>query len=221
MSKKNSNQWVFSIISAVVAIIAIVIVYIAYLLLSPPEADNNDVILVQENNNGITVIEPARPMSDFTLTNQFDEAIQLSDLIGKPILLSFGFTHCPDVCPITLGEMRAIHEELGEQADNINFLFISVDGARDTPEVLAQYFETLRVDSFMIGMTGTEEDIRAASEAYAVYITINEPDENGFYLVDHTAGMYLLEADGNWIRRYTFGTESSIITEDVRRVLGS
>src|SRR5690606_4994054 len=99
--KENSNRGLFTFIGIIVAAIAVVLVYIAYLFLSEPS-----IVLAPEVDNfsGITRIEPAQAMPDFSLSNQNGETISLSDLYGKPILLTFGFTHCPDVCPITLGE---------------------------------------------------------------------------------------------------------------------
>lgn len=220
MKKNSSNQWLFTLISIVVAAIALVAVYIAYLMLMPSDRSDNELVNVSEYNNGIIVIDPPRPMPDFRLINQLGEDIQLGDLGGKPILFSFGFTHCPDVCPATLNDMRSIHEKLGEQADTIQFLFISVDGKRDSPEALAAYFKTLRVDSFLMGMTGSEDDVRAASESYGVQFILHEPDEFGNYTVEHTAGMFLLDSNRNWIRRYTFGIETTEIAENLQEIFG-
>lgn len=218
MSENRSNQWLFAIIGIVGAAIILVGIYIGYLLLTTPDDSDSDFDIVA-GSDGVTVIEPPQAMPDFTLTNQFDEAIQLSDLDGQHVLMSFGFTHCPDICPTTLGDMRSIHERLGEQAENIHFVFMSVDGERDTPEVLAEYFQTLRVDSFLIGMTGTEEDVRTAIEPYGGEFILGETDEFGNYQVQHTAGMFLLDQNSNWIRRYTFGTSITRIVEDLREVL--
>jgi protein SCO1/2 len=215
---KGKNSWLVYLVGTLTGAIVLVVVYITYLLLSTPQ--QTPIILTpQAADNGVTAIEPPLPMSDFTLTDQHNKAIQLSDLAGKPTLLTFGFTHCPDVCPITLGEMRSIHEALGTEADTLNFVFISVDGERDTPDILRDYFELLRVDNFLMGMTGTPEAVRELSAEYGVEFIYNEADENGNYDVSHTAGMFLLDANRNWMRRYTYGTPAQVIAADIEPLL--
>lgn len=218
VSENRSNQWLFAIVGIVIAAIFLVSIYIGYLLLTTPDNSESEFDIVV-GSDGVTVIEPPQAMPDFTLTSQSNETIQLSDLGGQLVLMSFGFTHCPDVCPTTLGDMRSIHEKLGEQADNVHFVFMSVDGERDTPKVLAEYFQTHRVDTFLIGMTGSEEDVRAAIEPYGGEFLLGEPDDFGNYQVQHTAGMFLLDRDRNWIRRYTFGTSITRIVEDLQDVI--
>jgi protein SCO1/2 len=209
-----SKRGLVLILSFLLTAILVVLVYIAFLLLpnNTPEADITQM-------NPITVIEPPQPMPDFTLTNQNGEAISLSSLSGKPVLLTFGFTHCPDVCPITLGEMRAINRSLDNRSDDIHYVFITVDGGRDTPEVLTNYFTTLRLEDFMIGMTGTESEIRDMGIPYGLDFAYGEVDALGNYAVEHTAGMFLLDSEGQWIRRYTYGMPSQDIVSDIREVL--
>ena len=215
---KSRNSWLVYLVGTLTGAIVLVAVYIAYLLFTTPQPTPL-IITPEAISNGITVIEPPLPMSDFTLTDQQNEPIQLSDLGGKPTLLTFGFTHCPDVCPITLGEMRNIHEALGVSAEKLNFVFISVDGGRDTPDVLRDYFELLRVDNFLVGMTGTPEAVRELGAEYGVEFIYNEADENDNYDVSHTAGMFLLDANQNWIRRYTYGTLAQVIAADIEPLL--
>jgi protein SCO1/2 len=215
---KGRNTWLVYLVGSITGAIVLVVAYIAYLILSTPQ--QTPIILTpQAASNGITAIEPPLPMSDFTLTDQFGEPIQLSDLAGKPTLLTFGFTHCPDICPITLGEMRNIHELLGAEAEKLNFVFISVDGERDTPDMLRDYFELLQVDNFLVGMTGTPEAVRELGTEYGVEFFYSETDENGNYDVSHTAGMFLLDANQNWIRRYTYGTLAQVIAADIEPLL--
>jgi protein SCO1/2 len=215
---KGRNTWLVYLVSSLTGAIVLVVVYIAYLLFTTPQPTPL-IITPEAMSNGITAIEPPLLMSDFTLTDQHNEPIQLSNLDGKPTLLTFGFTHCPDVCPITLGEMRNIHELLGANADNLNFVFISVDGERDTPDILRDYFELLHVDSFLVGMTGTPEAVRELGTEYGVEFFYGETDENGNYDVSHTAGMFLLDTNQNWIRRYTYGTLAQVIAADIEPLL--
>lgn len=218
------NIWLIALIGLLLASIALVIAYIAYLLLTIPESTTtitNVSLTPDDVYNGITAIEPPIESPDFTLTNQHNESINLSDLAGKPTLITFGFTHCPDICPITLSEMRTIHSSLGAQADDINYVFISVDGERDTPAVLRAYFELVQVDDFLVGMTGTPDVVRAIGETYGVDFIHHPPDENGNYNVDHTAGMFLLDSEGHWMRRYAYATTAALLVENIQSVLAS
>lgn len=97
---------------------------------------------------GITALDQV--VSDFTLVNQKGEETRLSDLQGKLIVLSFGYTHCPDVCPITLAQFGRVRNLLGEDAEQVQFVFISVDGTRDTPERLAQYLPVFNADCHIV-----------------------------------------------------------------------
>ena len=217
MKNKQGGRLVFSLIGSLVAVIVIVAIYIAYLVFSTP-----DTVYAPEfalDDDGITDITPPLTIPDFTLTDENNTSISLSDLSGKPTLITFGFTHCPDVCPITLGEMRTIHEELGTIADDINYIFVSVDGERDTPEVLDTYFTTLRVNDFMRAMTGSEEELRAFTEPFGVEFIYNEADRFGNYTVDHTAGIFLLDAEQNWVRRYRYGIQNYLIVDDIQAFL--
>ena len=207
-----NKRGLFAVLGFFIAAILIVLAYIVYLMTDSTNTNPEDNQL-----NPITVLEPPMPMPDFTLTNQQGENISLSELRGKAVLLTFGFTHCPDVCPITLGEMRMIHAALG--SENLQYVFITVDGERDTPEVLADYFETLRVDNFMIGMTGTEAELREMGVPYGLDFRYDEADTLGNYNVEHTAGTFLLNSEGQWIRRYTYGMEREDIIADLREVL--
>jgi len=169
--------------------------------------------------SGITYIEPARTMPDFTLTDQRGQAFSLHDLRGQPTLISWGFTNCPDICPLTLSDYRRMYDDLGEDGARVNFVFISVDGARDTPEALASMFSRLRVENFVRGLTGPHEDVMRIGADYGVQARFNPPNERGFYTVDHTGGSFLLDAEGRWVARYTFGVDRAAILTDLRRLL--
>lgn len=173
----------------------------------------------EDDFTGVEPIDPPRQMPDFTLTGTNGEPLSLYDLPEQPTILFFGFTHCPDICPITLGEAHAMYDALGDQGDDVTFVFISVDGNRDTPEALASYFEVRQVDDFAVGMTGDPEDVRRIGGDYGVRFVYNEADENGNYSVDHTSSMFLLDANREWIRKYAFGTDRDLIVQDLESVL--
>src|SRR5581483_9210577 len=104
---------------------------------------------------------------EFILTNQHGEAARSTDFRGRIMLVFFGFTHCPDICPVTVSTLSKAMALLGGQADSVAPIFISVDPERDTPQVMKDYLSNF--DKHMIGLTGTPEQVRQVTEAYKVY----------------------------------------------------
>jgi protein SCO1/2 len=193
-------------------------------LLSSPQAEpvQGGVAFVQDNEfDGVTEIDPPRLMPDFTLTDQTGAPLSLRELQGKPTLITFGFTHCPDICPLTLNEFRRIARNLGDDSQRVNFVFISVDGNRDTPQRLQNFFETQRVDEFVIGLTGSPDEVRRSGVDYGLNFVYSEPDATGAYTVDHSAGMFLLDSDNHWIKRYAFSTDIALIQRDIEARLNA
>ncbi len=167
---------------------------------------------------GVTALDQI--VSDFTLINQKGEETRLSDLQGKLTVLSFGYTHCPDVCPITLAQFGRVRNLLGEDAAQVQFVFISVDGARDTPERLAQYLPVFNAD--ILGLTGEDAVIRTIISEYGGEYTLNNAGglrEN--YTVDHTASKFLIDADGHWRRIYGYNLAPDVIAADIQSLLSN
>jgi protein SCO1/2 len=125
----------------------------------------------------------------FTLTDQNGNTVTQADVITGPTLLYFGYTFCPDVCPLDNARNAEATDILEERGIGVTPVFISVDPARDTPDVLQSYTENLHPR--MIGLTGSEDQIRAATEAYKAYFRI-QPASDEFYLVDHSTFTYLV-----------------------------
>ena len=132
----------------------------------------------------------------FTLTDQDGKTITDQDLRGKPFLVFFGFTHCPDVCPTTLFDVSEVMRKLGNDADRTAALFISVDPERDTPSALKDYLSNF--DPHLRGATGNLDTIAAVAKAYRVYYK-KVPTENGDYTMDHTAIVYLMDKNGHFV----------------------
>lgn len=219
--KKNDSttRLLYGIIGVLIVGIIGISLYIVFDRLTAPEDTNATFSVVEVDEfDGTTQIDPPRAMPDFTLTNQDSELTSLSDLQGKYVLMTFGYTHCPDVCPLTLNEFRRIRESLGDLADHVEFVFISVDGTRDTPEAIKQYFDTRKLDGF-IGLTGDEVDLQKLGVDYGLFFEIGEDTSQGGYLVDHTAGSYLLDPAGRWIMRYQFGILPSLIIDDLEEFI--
>ncbi|GAB4574096.1 MAG: SCO family protein [Anaerolineae bacterium] len=168
---------------------------------------------------GGEVIDPPRQIPDFTLVTQDGEPFRFSDLAGKPALLYFGYTHCPDVCPLTLAEMRQAAEILGPHANDITLVFVSVDGQRDTPERLRQFLPQFGVD--ILGLTTTDPDeLEAATKAFDVYYELEDvEDTQAGYLVAHTASTFLVDAAGQLRMIFAYRTPPSLLAEGLLAVL--
>ncbi len=168
-------------------------------------------------SSGATVYDPPRALRDFTLTTQSSERLSLSDLRGRMGLLFFGFTHCPDVCPTTLLEFKRVKQALGDDANEVAFVFISVDGVRDTPEVLARYLADFDPD--FIGLTGDEVYLRQIGADYDLFFERREMGSEGGYTVDHTASSFLIDREGRLVMKFAFGTEPEAIAAAIRERL--
>jgi len=180
----------------------------AYLFLA--ERNVNEVP-VQVNPVGHSV---NRPLTDFTLIANNGEPLSLSDLHGKYVLLTFGYTHCPDVCPTTMLEFRRIKQALGERASDFMFVFISVDEQRDTPDLLDRFIQ--RFDPDFIGLQGEASILdQIAAEYDLSYGTRPNPDFEDGYLVDHTASKFLISPDGTLIRIYAFADDAKDIAAEL------
>jgi protein SCO1/2 len=133
----------------------------------------------------------------------------------------FGYTHCPDVCPLTMLNYKKIKESLGEQADQITFVFISVDGERDTPEVMKDYLG--RFDPAFIGLTGDEETLLRMGGDYDLRFakSVDPSGSTENYLVEHNSTTYLIDKDGKLVALYLYGTEADVIAEDIQARLAA
>lgn len=164
-----------------------------------------------------TVLDPPKDVADFTLTDQRGESFTLSELRGKAVLLFFGYTNCPDVCPTTLSEFKRVKQELGDDADRVAFVFVSVDGARDTPERLAAYVGAF--DPSFIGLTGDDVSIRSIAQDYGVFFQRQTYANDANYLVDHTASTFVVGPEGRLRVVIRYGTDPTIVALRVRAVL--
>lgn len=164
-----------------------------------------------------TLIEPPTPLTDFTLPSSAGAPLGLADLRGKPTLIFFGFTHCPDICPTTLADFKQAKEALGPDGERVNFVLISVDPARDTPEVLASYVQNF--DPAFIGLQGEEATLRRISRDYGLYYQAQPAAADGSYDVQHSSAIYLADAEGRLRVVYSYGTPADTYVGDLRRLL--
>lgn len=131
---------------------------------------------------------------DFQLTDHNGHPRSLSDFRGKVVAVFFGFTHCPDVCPTTLAELAQTVRRLGERGDEIQVLFITVDPARDTQKVLAQYVPAF--DPRFLGLYGDPATTAKVAAAYKVFFAPQPPNASGNYTVDHSAAIFVIDRRG-------------------------
>ncbi|MFC5586929.1 SCO family protein [Nitratireductor kimnyeongensis] len=151
----------------------------------------------------------------FTLVGEDGETVTEADFRGKPTAIFFGFTFCPDVCPTTLFELSGLIEALGPDADKLNYAFVSVDWERDGPEDLARY--TSSFDDRIKGLSGTQEQIESVTQAYRVYYK-KVPTAEGEYTIDHTASVYLMDADGGFVGTLSYGEAHDSMLEKLKRL---
>jgi protein SCO1/2 len=163
------------------------------------------------------VIDPPARAPEIEMHDQFGGPFILGEQTGKVNLIFFGYTHCPDVCPSTLADFKYIHSGLGEAAAKVNFIFISVDPARDTPEHLTSYLAGF--DPAIIGLTGTDAQFEQVVNGYGVYAEFQEPDEAGEYLVDHTARIFVVDGMGNLRLTFPFGVNRDAMLDDINRLI--
>lgn len=164
-----------------------------------------------------SLIDPPAPAPDFELIDQHGQPYRLSDQKGKVVLIFFGYTHCPDVCPVTLTDFKQIKAQLGNQSKDVAFLFVTADPERDTTEQLKKYLENF--DSDFIGLTQERSLLEPVWKDYGVFQAKVESDDPDNYLVDHSARTYTIDKNGNLRLTYLFGTSSEVIAEDVVHLL--
>ena len=150
----------------------------------------------------------------FKLTDQNGKTITDTDLKGHPFLVFFGFTHCPDVCPTALADISDIFDKLGPDADNVNALFVTVDPERDTPQALKDYLSSF--NPRLIGVGGDADALAAVAKAYRVYYK-KVPLKDGDYTMDHTAIVYLMDKNGQFVAPFSLKRRPEEAAADLRR----
>ena len=163
-------------------------------------------------------IDPPKPMAGFTLQS-VDGPRSLDDFRGKPVILYFGYTSCPDICPTTLAQLKLALEKIGEEkARQMQVIFVSVDYRRDTPEKVDGYVKNFRPD--FLGLTGSQAEIDQATREFGIYYQLADPDpETGSYLVDHTTRLLFLDASGALVMTWPYETQVNELASDLENLL--
>jgi protein SCO1 len=152
----------------------------------------------------------------FRLVDQNGKPFTDQDMRGKPYLVFFGFTHCPDICPTTLFEMSQLMRKLGPDADRAGALFITVDPGRDTPAIVKDYLASF--DPHLRGLTGDQAAIDQAVKDYRVYAK-KVPLQGGDYTMDHTAIVYLMDKDGQFVAPFDLQRSADVEATELRRYM--
>ena len=155
--------------------------------------------------------------ADFTLMSSSGQRVSLDDFRGKLVVLYFGYTFCPDVCPATLVEIAGAMDILGEDAEKVQTIMISVDPERDTPEQLAEY--VAHFDTSFLGVTGTLEEVAEVATLYGIFYEKHEGTAASGYLIDHTATVMVVDEDGYLKLLLPFGTTAQEIADDLAYLL--
>lgn len=154
----------------------------------------------------------------FTAINHKGETVTEKSFIGKYMLVFFGYTYCPDVCPTQLQVMTAALQQLGPLADKITPVLVSIDPERDTADVLANYVSNF--DERLVGLTGSPQQIAAIAKAYRVYYAKAENKAApADYLMDHTSIIYLMAADGSFLKHFSYTTDAKALSDGIKQVI--
>jgi len=154
----------------------------------------------------------------FSLVGADGKPVTDRDFRGRYMLIFFGFTHCPDICPAELQVIAQALEQLGDKAKTVVPIFITLDPERDTPQAMADYVKSFGPN--FVGLTGSPEAIAAAAKAYRVAFAKGENKESaGDYSVDHSALVYLMDPDGKYVTHFSYGTGADELAEKLNKIL--
>ena len=177
-------------------------------------------MLNQESPNKNRVITSGQALigGPFELVGKDGKTVTDKDFRGRYMLVFFGFTHCPDICPAELQVMSAALDDLGDKADQVVPIFITVDPKRDTPQLVTAYVENFGPN--FVGLTGSPEAVDKAARAYRVtYQKFQEEGAGDNYSVDHSALVYLMGPDGKFVTHFPYGTSPEKMADTLRRYL--
>jgi protein SCO1/2 len=162
-------------------------------------------------------VDPPRPMSSFAFARADGSAFTTTPERGRPMVLFFGYTHCPDVCPTTLADWKRAKAQLGEQASRVRWVFVSVDPERDTPAVAQRY--ATQYDATFVGLSGDPMTTANIMQAFGIAAAKEDTPTASGYLVSHSSQVFLVDDTGALVALYPFGTRWEALAADLGRVL--
>jgi len=172
------------------------------------------VVLLVTDRGTMPIAAPSTVGGPFRLTDQNGNTITDKDLKGRPFLVFFGFTHCPEICPTALFDISEILSRLGPDAEKMNALFVTVDPERDTPAALKDYLSSF--NPRLIGVGGDTQALADVAKAYRVYYK-KVPLKDGDYTMDHTAIVYLMDKNGQFVAPFSLKRKPEDAAADLRR----
>jgi len=152
----------------------------------------------------------------FSLVDDRGESVTEATLLGKPSVIYFGYTYCPEICPTTLADLTRWMRDLGPAADRLNYVFVTVDPQRDTIKTMHEYVGSF--DPRLRGYTGTPEQVAAAAKAFRVYYR-KVPTSDGGYEMDHSAFLYLMGPDGTFVDMIAYGQKDDQAVVKLRKLV--
>lgn len=159
------------------------------------------------------------PDLQFSLTDDNGAPVHASHYGGKIDLLYFGYTHCPDVCPLTLATVAQALKQLGPKADQVRMLFVSVDPKRDPPKVLKRYVHAF--GPHMVGLTGTQEELQTLTKRYRVAYRYGKPEADGSYVVYHSAAIFVFDPSGKVRLLMNYKDGAAAMAHDLKQLVSS
>ncbi len=162
----------------------------------------------------VTGAEYAR---DLPLTDQYGKRRSLKDFAGKVVVVFFGYTQCPDVCPTSMGELAEVKRALGADGDRLQGVFVTVDPERDTPELLKAYMASF--DPSFLALRGTPEELAAVARDFKIYYKRVDGSTPTSYTMDHSAGSYVYDTTGRLRVYHRYGSGAQALAQDVRSLL--
>ena len=214
MNLNNRPVWLLSAIAAAASLVAV------FAILAARDMGGGGTDAAVGRSGPVRVSGEADIGGPFTLVDQDGETVTEADFRGRPMLIYFGFTYCPDICPLSLQVMGAALDQLPDaMAERVQPVLISVDPERDTPQQLAQYVDSDGFPDNLVGLTGTPEQVRNAADAYRVYYARVESGGMSDYLMDHSSVIYLMDGDGEFVEVFPHGTAPDALAERLQHFL--
>lgn len=200
-----------------ITIFSLVLIFISFYLINTidPGKKTNVAIspIIDMSKNNLSV------NTSFTLVDDKGAVFNYSNLEGKFSLIYFGFSYCPDICPLTLQKLRQVSSSLKDTNNNIQFIFVSVDPQRDDLQTLQKFTEEF--DNKIIGVTGKKEEIEKLASSLKVYYAANNSTDNKNYFVDHSSFIYLVNQSGKLLYQFTQDATAQQISEQINKTFNS
>ena len=192
-------------------------VYSAIVILAVAAAIGGLALYYGSSRQFAVLPEPPTVGGPFSLTDHNGRAVTDADFRGKYMLVFFGYTYCPDVCPTELQVMTYAVDSMGSKGERINPIFISIDPERDTPEILRAYVENF--SPRLLGLTGSPEQIAAVAKAYRAYYKKSGNTDTSDYLMDHSSIIYLMGPDGLFLKHFTYTTDAKALAKSLASIV--